>query len=136
MGLLGRISLPSKPKWEDDVVNIDYLDILRREFSGEDDSFLIKLRPGLEWDKEAFSRLTTAMEVCCMRLAGSEMLERWLAEGFWYVSWFVKSWTTNENFPRLYPKAYFDESYQRIDDLAYWFFRGESPYLSEHENGP
>lgn len=42
-----------------------YLDVLKCEFAAKDGSFLIQLHPDLTWDKEAFSKLVTAMETCC-----------------------------------------------------------------------
>jgi hypothetical protein len=105
-----------------------YLDVLNREFSAEDGSFLIQMRTNLTWDKVAFSRLVTAMEACCKAGEGQEKLERWLAEGFWYVSWFVRKWTTHPNFPRPQPPEYHEKALERLDDLAYWFFFGDSPY--------
>src|SRR5579872_1860937 len=104
---------------------------LRQEFNGEDDSFLIKLRPGLDWDKEAFSRLITAMEQCCRQYAQNDRVERWLAHGFWYVPDFVRSWTSHPNFPHQYPQEYYDQAYAQLEDLAYWFFVGESPSIGD-----
>lgn len=109
----------------------DYLTTLRQEFNAEDGSFLIKLRPGLDWDKEAFSRLITAMEQCCRRYAQNDRVERWLAAGFWYIPGFVRAWTNHPNFPHVYPQEYYDKAYARLDDLAYWFFVGESPYIGD-----
>jgi hypothetical protein len=59
------------------------------------------------------------------------LLDRWMAEGFWYVPSFVRDWTTHPNFPRIHNAEYYQKAYQRLDDLAYWFFFGESPYLNE-----
>ena len=107
----------------------NYIEILKREFDAEDGSFLVKLRSDLEWDKEAFSRLASVMQACCEEHENVETLERWITEGFWYIPTFVRSWTTHENFPRVHSKEYYEKAYQRLDDLAYWFFMGESGYL-------
>jgi hypothetical protein len=105
-----------------------YLNVLKREFAAEDGSFLIQLRPDLIWDNEAFSRLVIAMEACCNASECVELLERWLVEGFWFMSWFVKDWTTHPSFPRPQPREYHEKALKRLDDLTYWFFLGQSPY--------
>ncbi len=106
----------------------DYRTELRQEFEAADGSFLLRLRCQLEWDGAAFSRLVTAMEACCQETAGADSLERWQAELFWYIPDFVRSWTTHPNFPRVHPEEYYEQAYQRLDDLAFWYFMGESPY--------
>ena len=108
----------------------DYLLVLRNEFEAGDGSFLIQLRPHLTWDKTSFTRLITVMQRCCEDYSEAETLDRWMAEGFWYVPTFVRDWTKNQNFPRSHPPEYYDSAYERLDDLAYWFFYGESPYLN------
>ena len=107
----------------------NYIDILRNEFVEMDDSFLIKIRVHLEWDKKHFAQLVSAMKACCENQEGAENIEKWLAGGFWYVSRFVRDWTTHENFPRPYPNEYYEEAYEYLDDLADWLFMGECPYL-------
>ena len=113
-----------------------FLDILKREFTAEDGSFLIQLRPNLNWNKEAFSKLVTAMEACCKACEKQESLERWLVEGFWWMSWFVKDWTTHPSFPRPQPPEYHENALKRLEDLAYWFFSGCSPYEDGHGFDP
>lgn len=104
------------------------LDTLRHEFEAGDQSFLVKMRVELEWDREAFSRLTEAMRIYCEHHQGSEMIERWAAGGFYYFSWAVKDWTTHPNFPRVYPPEYYERAYQRLFELGCYFFDGDSPY--------
>jgi hypothetical protein len=113
-----------------------HVDVLRREFAAEDGSFLIQLRPNLTWDKQAFSRLVTAMEACCQAYEGRDTMERWVVEGFWFMSWFVKDWTTHLNFPRPQPPEYHEKALERLNDLAYWFFSGHSPYEKGHGFDP
>ena len=107
----------------------DYLKLLRHEFEAGDGSFLIQLRSDLIWEKASFNRLIAVMQSCCEAFSRSDTLERWMAEGFWYVPWFVRDWTTHPNFPRIHQPEYYEKAYERLDDLAYWFFFGESPYL-------
>jgi hypothetical protein len=107
----------------------NYLGILSNEFEAGSDSFISKLRPDLNWDKAAFTRLTTAMKVCCERQSSAEQIERWIARGFWYIPRFVREWTTHPNFPKPYPIEYYDRAYERLDDLGFWFFFGQSPYV-------
>ena len=102
----------------------DFMTILKNEFEAGEGSFLIKLRVKLEWDKDAFNRLVTAMKLCAESKSSEPQLERWVAEGFWYVSWFVQSWATHPNFPKDHATDYY------VDDLASWCFTGRSPYKS------
>lgn len=114
----------------------DYLEVLKDEFSAKEGSFLSKIRPPREWDKEAFARLVEAMYTCCERSAESEYIERWIAKGFWYLAWFVPRWTQHEHFPRVEPQEYYGRAYLRLLQLAYWFFEGEKPSLSNAEFDP
>ena len=106
----------------------NYLDILRHELEADDDSFLIKMRVELEWDREAFSRMTEAMRIYCDSHTEGEVIERWVVSGFYYLSWAVKDWTTHPNFPRPYPQEYYDCAYQRLFELGCYFFDGTTPY--------
>ncbi|HET6384326.1 MAG TPA: hypothetical protein VFJ58_13110 [Armatimonadota bacterium] len=108
---------------------IDYLRVLRNEFEAAEGSFLIRIRTDLNWERESFTRLITSMQRCCEEYSDSETLDRWMAEGFWYVPSFVRDWTTHPNFPRIHEPEYYQRAYQRLDDLSYWFFLGESPRL-------
>jgi hypothetical protein len=65
-------------------------------------------------------------------MAQDEMLPRWLAEGFWYTPQFVRGWTTHPAWGKKTQTEpqYYEDAYQRLDDLAYWFFIGESLYLN------
>ncbi len=110
---------------------MDIDDLLSQEFSAEPGSFLLQLRCDLRWDTAAFTRLTGAMLAYARAHQGDEVIPRWVAEGFCYVSWFVRDWSTHESFPREHPPPYYDDAYQRLHDLAYWLFTGTSPYESE-----
>lgn len=81
------------------------------------------------WDKAAFSRLTEAMRECCEAHIGAETLERWLADGFWSLAYFVRGHTMHPNFPRIHEIEYYEKAFERLDDLACWFFTGLRPYL-------
>lgn len=106
-----------------------YINILKHEFDAEDGSFLIQLRCSFYWDKTAFERLVAAMKNCCENNQENQLLERWLAEGFWFVQDFVEAHTSHPNFSKPYSPLYYEKAYERLKDLAYWFFTGESPYL-------
>ncbi|GAA4594854.1 hypothetical protein GCM10023194_62900 [Planotetraspora phitsanulokensis] len=111
----------------------DVLTTLRREFDADDDTFLLKLRGSqLEWDKDAFSRLEQAMRATCELFQGRDRLDRWIAEGFYEVSHFVRGWTSHPHFPRPKPDEYYDACLERLDDLADWFFRGVHNYIEPH----
>jgi hypothetical protein len=107
-----------------------YLTILRREFAAEDSSFLIQLRGNLKWDKQAFLRLVTAMEQCCAEIENDERVDRWLADGFWYISWFAESWATHKNFPKEFPEEYYRDAFETLSMLAEYFFTGSHPYTN------
>jgi len=108
-----------------------YMETLQQEYEAADGSFLIEIRTSLYWDKGAFSRLTAAMKQCCLDSAGKDRLDRWLAELFWYLSDYVRAWTTHPNFPRTYSQEYYEKAYERLYNLAYWYFRGYSPYIDD-----
>ncbi|GLW09708.1 hypothetical protein Misp01_48370 [Microtetraspora sp. NBRC 13810] len=106
---------------------------LRREFEAGDDTFLLKLRGDrLEWDRDAFSRLERAMRAACELYQGRDRLDRWVAEGFYDVSRWVRDWTSHPHFPRPKPAEYHDACLERLDDLADWFFRGFHSYIEPH----
>ena len=112
---------------------MDYLEILKHEFEADDESFILKLRAHLEWDKALFSQLITAMKNYCENETDNKLVARWIAQGFWYIPQFTKDWTVHPNFPRVHSEEYYQKAYQLLDDLAYWFFMGESPYQDGKE---
>jgi hypothetical protein len=112
------------------------IQVLRHEFDAEDGSFLIQLRCDLEWDKTAFARLVHAMHSYVSRTSDEPKVERWIANGFWYLDMFVRDWTQHPNFPRVYPAEYYESAYRRLRRLAYWLFVGESPCLGGTGFGP
>jgi hypothetical protein len=130
------------------VIADDYIRVLEHEFSADDGSFLIQMRCDLTWDKATFTRLTEAMLACCKAydarderptLMGSAydktQVPRWLADGFWYLSFYVKDWTTHPNWERTTApeQEYYDRAYVRLFDLATWFFTGHSPYTDPNK---
>ncbi|MBC8104562.1 MAG: hypothetical protein H7Z41_18460 [Cytophagales bacterium] len=109
----------------------DWEQTLRDEFGAEEGSFLIRLRIELEWDRAAFTRLTQAMEECCRARADEDLLPRWMAEGFWYVPSFTRGHTNHPAWKSYLATDpdYYKAGRERLDDLAFWFFLGESPSL-------
>ena len=106
---------------------------LRKQFDLSEVSFLTKMRPDMIWDVEAFERLTGDMLEYCREAKGdSQLVDRDLAYGFWFFPAYVRRWTSHPSFPRQYSGQYYEEAYRRLDDLAYWFFSGHSPYLAGH----
>lgn len=103
----------------------DWRAVLQKEFAAEPGSFLLALRCDLRWDHGAFSHLTHAMEQCCRALAGVGVVERWLAEGFWYLSWFPRSWTDHDAWAENPERDQIDAGTEKLEGLAYWFFMGE-----------
>jgi hypothetical protein len=106
----------------------DAVEILKHEFEAGEGSFLLQLRCDLRWDESAFSRLAAAMlgYVCTRR--SQDPIPRWIAEGFWYLDFFVKEWSSHENFPRPSAPRYYEKATKRLHDLAFWLFMGQSPY--------
>lgn len=102
----------------------DWKSILQNEFSAAEGSFLLQTRCDLVWDADAFDRLITAMEACCRATVGEETLDRWVADGFWYISWFVENWTTHPNSQshQSKPKEYYEAAYLYLFNLASWYF--------------
>ena len=49
------------------------------------------------------------MQFCCEECSESETLNRWMAEGFWYVPTFVRDWTTHPNFPQVHEPEYYQK---------------------------
>lgn len=107
---------------------MDTEDVLRQELSAEPGSFLLQLRCDLHWDREAFERLTNAMMAYARAHEEDEMIPRWVAEGFWYLSWNVKEWSSHPSFPREHAPSYYEAAYERLHELAYWLFMGSSLY--------
>ena len=113
--------------------NVDDLDLLRQEFRAEDGSFLLQLRVDLHWDRQAFSRLEHAMRRVCAQQEPRHQLDRWLVEGYWYLSDFVPGHTSHPGFPRPEPDPYYKAAVRRLQDLQNWFATGRSPYRDGHE---
>lgn len=100
----------------------------KTEFDAEPGSFLLRLRTELEWDQAAFTRLVETMHAYVSATKYGDTLERWIAEGFWYLSHFVRDWSQNPDFTRPFPAEYYEAAYERLHDLAYWLFHDERPY--------
>jgi hypothetical protein len=108
-----------------------YVSILRHEFAAEPNSFLIQLRCDLSWDQVAFSRLVQAMEQCARAHEGKEVIERWIASGFWYLECFTPDWSSQPHFSRPHGEVYYEAACNRLRDLSYWLFFGSSPYQGD-----
>jgi hypothetical protein len=110
----------------------NYLEVLRKqfmecEFEECEDAFLSKLRPNMNWDKDSFLELVTAMNVCCENYQSKDMVEKWVANGFWYIPQFIHDWTTHPNFPKSHSSEYYEKAYSLLNDLAFYFFIGAHP---------
>jgi hypothetical protein len=105
----------------------NYIKELEFQFSAQEGSFLLQLRCQDEWDKQSFTRLVTAMKECCEAHEDAEKIDRWLADGFWYLSTYVRGHTMHPDFPRIHPQEYYEKAFQQLDRLALWFFAGSTP---------
>ena len=106
----------------------DLLNRLHHAFRAEDGSFLLKLRSGLEWDQAGFAALIQDMASVCELYGGSEMIERWLADGFWYLPNFIKTWIVHPDFPKEQLPANHALVAELLEDLAHWFFTDDCPW--------
>jgi len=102
-------------------------DILRREFNAEKGSFLLQARCRLEWDWDAFRRLTSAMYDVAEEVKGQRSIETWIAEGFWFCDTWIRGHTSHPNFPRPPEDAYRD-ALELLSQLASFLFTGLNPY--------
>ena len=112
--------------------DVDDIELLRHEFNAADDSFLLQLRVDYQWDRNAFSRLEQAMRRVCAQQENRQQLDRWLVEGYWYMSDFVAGHTSHPDFPRPEPAEYYQAAVRRLWDLQNWFVTGRSPYLASY----
>jgi hypothetical protein len=125
----------------------DWYEILEHEFSADDGSFLLQMRCDLVWNREAFTRLTEAMLACCQvydnhsqqpTLPGFGLaydrtyLPRWIADGFWYCATYIEGFTSHPAWSEKIAagSGYYEKAYERLRDLAQWFFSGECGYLN------
>jgi hypothetical protein len=105
----------------------DPLAVLRSEFDADDASFVPRLRADLVWDRAAFLRLTDAMLSYARSRSPEHDIPRRIAQGFWYLDWFVPQWSQHPNFPRDHGTSYYEEAHTRLHELAFFLFVGQSP---------
>lgn len=111
---------------------MNQLDVLRHEFRAEEGSFLLTLRTEYDWDRAAFTRLEQAMRAVAAEYADRDQLDRWLADGYYYVATYVPALTQHPDFPRPSPDDYYEACIRRLDVLAAWFFSGQPYYREPH----
>jgi hypothetical protein len=73
-----------------------------------------------------------AMRWACEQVQGDQQLDRWMAEGFYYTSWYFRERISYPDFPRPEPEQHYNDCIQRIGDLADWFFHGVHSYIEPH----
>ncbi len=106
----------------------EYLLVIKKEFTVEEDSFFFQLRY-LKWDKEAFSKLVEAMQICCVDMEKEEYLPRWLTRVFYKGGRWTRYMSEREAYSREYPDEYYEKACRRMEDLAQWFLEGQNPYI-------
>ena len=105
-------------------------DILKREFDGEEGSFLLQARCRLKGDWDAFRRLTSAMYDVADEAKGQPSIETWIAQGFWFCDTWIRDHTSHPNFPQPPEEAYRD-ALELLHNLAAFLFTGESPFKDD-----
>lgn len=103
------------------------------EFNGEENSFLITIRCDLEWSHAKFIKLLNTMRDYCKQKQSRDPLDKEIAQGFWFVTWFIKDWTSHSGFRNgnKFSDDYYTQSYKFIHDLSYWYFMNEPIYVEE-----
>jgi hypothetical protein len=105
-------------------------EVLRKEHDGAADSFVAQLRLEGRWDKATYRRLFDAMLACCKAHDQQEVVERWIAEVFWYLSW----WPRLQLLSGCAVSGYHDNALTNFDHLAWWLFAKEA--RGDHEFEP
>ncbi|CAM1372912.1 hypothetical protein [Tenacibaculum xiamenense] len=103
------------------------------ELNAEEGSFLLELRTELNWNHNAFLNLLIKLSEECKKITKKSKLNRNIAEGVWYISYFIQDWSSHTNFPKKFPKEYYIKAYELIHDLASYYFSGHSPYTSVNQ---
>jgi len=92
--------------------NSDWRSVLKYEFEGGEGSFMLQIRCGPGWDKEAYLRLFNAMLECCK------------AHDFY----------PRYNLERSENKTdYYANAVTNFNHLAFWLFAGEGRADNEFE---
>lgn len=104
-------------------------EILRKEHEGADGSFVMQLHGEARWDEPAHTRLFAAMRECCKAHEGQDTVERWIAEVFWYLSWWPRLLVE-----RHWPGSeYHQDAVINFDHLAWWLFARQARDDGEFE---
>lgn len=104
----------------------DWRTVLKHEFAAGEGSFLLQLRCG-HWDKDAHRRLFVAMHECCKAHEGETRIERWIAEGFWWLdSYSMNGYANSEN-------ESLSNAAVNFNHLAHWLFTGAGHAEDEFE---
>ena len=113
----------------------NYKEILINEFNAGDNSFLLDIRCNINFDKNKLLNLLHSAYYYCLNFNEDKHLDRFFASGFWYISHFVKDWTSHENFreKNILDDDYYEKVYEIIYDLSFWYFMNESPYMDKEE---
>lgn len=112
----------------------DWRSVLKHEFEAGEGSFVLQLRCGPGWDKEAYSRLFKAMLECCKAHDGQTHIERWIVEGFWWLDFYPRyNSQRSEDESDFYESDYYENAVTNFNHLAFWLFGGEARADDEFE---
>jgi hypothetical protein len=59
---------------------------------------------------------------------GKKAIERWIANGFWYLEKVAAQWSEHPTRVKSGEEAYHRNAFVRLGELAWWLLFGESPY--------
>ncbi len=104
---------------------------LLNELNGEKGSFILELRTNLNWNHTAFVNLMIKLYRESLKTKKDKTLEREIASGVWFISTFIKSFTSHKDFPKKYSLEYYSKAYELINDITWTYFMVDSPFNSE-----
>ena len=104
----------------------DWRAILEEEFAAAEGSFTLQLRC-TGWDKAAHARLFVAMRECCKAHEGETHVERWIADGFWWLDFYTREHYADST------DEYKANQATNFNHLIFWLFTGQGREDDEFE---
>lgn len=129
-----ELGMMQKETKETNMTN-EITEVLLYEFRGEENTFLITIRCDLEWSHTKFIEFLNSMRNYCKHKQEEDPLDKEIAQGFWFVSSYIREWTSHPDFRKAnkFSDDYYTQSYDLIYDLSYWYFMEEPIFIEEEE---